>query len=86
MVETLSWAWEDIDGFEQERRNSSVLAMELRLSCTILSIWESFFFLQQKYQILSDISNDLTLQPSNSTLNTVAFYNFHCENTNDDNH
>ena len=28
-----------IDGFVQERRNSSVLAMELRLSCTNQSIY-----------------------------------------------
>ena len=28
-----------IDGFVQERHNSSVLAMELRLSCTNPSIW-----------------------------------------------
>ena len=28
-----------IDGLVQERRNSSVLAMELRLSCTNPSIW-----------------------------------------------
>ena len=30
----------DIDGLGQERRNSSALAMELRLSCTNLSIWK----------------------------------------------
>ena len=29
----------NIDGLVQERRNSSVLAMELRLSCTNPSIW-----------------------------------------------
>ena len=29
----------DIDGLVQERRNSSALAMELRLSCTNSSIW-----------------------------------------------
>ena len=29
----------DINGLVQERRNSSALAMELRLSCTNLSIW-----------------------------------------------
>ena len=29
-----------IDGLEQERRNSSTLAMELRISCTKPSIWE----------------------------------------------
>ena len=28
-----------IDGLGQERRNSSVLAMELRLACTNPSIW-----------------------------------------------
>ena len=31
--------WPHIDGLVQERRNSSALAMELRLSCTNLSIW-----------------------------------------------
>ena len=29
----------DIDGLVQERRNSSALAMEFRLSCTNPSIW-----------------------------------------------
>ena len=29
----------DIDGLVQERRNSSALAMELRLSCTNSSKW-----------------------------------------------
>ena len=28
-----------VDGLVQERRNSSALAMELRLSCTSPSIW-----------------------------------------------
>ena len=32
----------DIDGLVQERRNSSALAMELRLSCTDPSIWSAF--------------------------------------------
>ena len=27
-------SYDDMDGLEQERRNSSALAMELRLSCT----------------------------------------------------
>ena len=31
--------WRYIDGLVQERRNSSALAMELRLSCTNPSIW-----------------------------------------------
>ena len=31
--------WSNIDGLVQERRNSSALAMELRLSCTKPSIW-----------------------------------------------
>ena len=34
---TLEWHY--IDGLVQERRNSSALAMELRLSCTNPSIW-----------------------------------------------
>ena len=37
-----SWHWDDhIDGLVQERRNSSALAMELRLSCTNPSIYAS---------------------------------------------
>ena len=36
MSEKLKW---NIDGLVQERRNSSALAMELRLSCTKPSIW-----------------------------------------------
>ena len=32
----------DIDGLVQERRNSSALAMELRLSCTNPSVWSAF--------------------------------------------
>ena len=31
-----------IDGLVQERRNSSALAMELRLSCTNPSTWKRF--------------------------------------------
>ena len=31
------------DGLMQERRNSSALAMELRLSCTNTSVWWLFF-------------------------------------------
>ena len=31
----------NIDGLVQERRNSSVLAMELRLSCTNPSIYDN---------------------------------------------
>ena len=33
------YVWIQIDGLVQERRNSSALAMELRLSCTIPSKW-----------------------------------------------
>ena len=33
------WGFMHIDGLVQERRNSSALAMELRLSCTNPSIW-----------------------------------------------
>ena len=35
------WPWRpaNIDGLVQERRNSSALAMDLRLSCTNLSIY-----------------------------------------------
>ena len=32
-------SWNDIEGLVQERRNSSALAMELRLSCTNPSTW-----------------------------------------------
>ena len=32
-------SYRDIDGLVQERRNSSALAMELRLSCTNQSTW-----------------------------------------------
>ena len=35
-----SSAWDHIHGFVQERRNSSALAMELRLSYTNPSIWK----------------------------------------------
>ena len=35
--------WEQIDGLELERRNSSALAMELRLSCTNPSKYHSYF-------------------------------------------
>ena len=35
-----SWANCDIDGLMQERRNSSVLAMDLRLFCTIPLIYK----------------------------------------------
>ena len=34
----------NIDGLVQERRNSSALAMELRLSCTNQSIWYLYHF------------------------------------------
>ena len=37
-----------IDGLMQERRNSSALAMELRLSCINLSIWEHSSLLGDK--------------------------------------
>ena len=36
---TLRTGMFNIDGLVQERRNSSALAMELRLSCTNSSIW-----------------------------------------------
>ena len=37
------WSHYDIDGLVQERRNSSALAMELRLSCINPLIWSNFF-------------------------------------------
>ena len=37
------WLLYHFDGLMQERRNSSALAMELRLSCTKPSIWASSF-------------------------------------------
>ena len=36
----ISFSWTYIDGLVQERRNSIANAMELRLSCTNLSIWQ----------------------------------------------
>ena len=41
MLYNMTWVHFDLyfDGLVQERRNSSVLAMELRLSCTNPSIW-----------------------------------------------
>ena len=39
-VPTKSRSYIHIDGLMQERRNSSALAMELRLSCTNPSIWD----------------------------------------------
>ena len=38
--------WYDIDGLVQERRNSSVLAMELHLSCTNPSIYNHIFVIE----------------------------------------
>ena len=43
--------WLQIDGLVQERRNSSALAMELRLSCTNSSKWSEMYIKQQS-QIL----------------------------------
>ena len=40
VVLSFELAWYDIDGLVQERRNSSALAMELRLSCTKPSIYQ----------------------------------------------
>ena len=44
-----SWRWLYIDGFVQERRNSSTLAMELRLSCINLSTCSNWKGKQQTY-------------------------------------
>ena len=38
-----------IDGLEQERRNSSALAMELRRSCTNPSTWTSLSPIRDRF-------------------------------------
>ena len=38
-MENVRMVLHNIDGLVQERRNSSALAIELRLSCTNLSTW-----------------------------------------------
>ena len=59
----LSWhniynPWLSIDGLVQERRNSSALAMELRLSCTNPSVW-SFCFMREHHNFLRDLDSEL---------------------------
>ena len=57
-----------IDGLAQERRNSSALAMELRLSCTKPSIWYSW----EKGRIISPTIHGL-FSHNRSSLNTLVF-------------
>ena len=53
------WIRYHFDGLVQERRNSSALAMELRLSCTIPSVWYMRIKLNCVYSIVSHCNADM---------------------------
>ena len=68
----LTWHHWNIDGLVQERRNSSALAMELRLSCTNPSIYTVTWNMWQAFQSL--ISYVLVDQSQQLSTHTGAYH------------